>query len=93
MIRLTKCASCGKPLTGRRRQYCSARCGSRRRVRVHRGAELSTSILYDVVDLDAGHDRGGAQAFGVRCDYEVAEIFAEDSERWRHLGIRQFRVP
>ena len=50
-------------------------------MRVHRGQELR----YSVVDLDAGGDRGGAYAFGVACDYEVAEVLNDEIERWRNL--------
>jgi predicted nucleic acid-binding Zn ribbon protein len=83
------CEMCGTELVGRQRRFCSARCGTKKRVRVHRGAELSAaSLRYSIVDVDAGSESGGAYAFGVLVDFEVAEILNEDRERWRHLGRR-----
>lgn len=87
MIRAFVCVSCGTPLNGRQRKYCSKRCGVRRRVRVFRGTELSdaASLRYTVVELDSDIDSGGSAAFGVACSYDVAEILNEEIARFRHL--------
>jgi hypothetical protein len=45
----------------------------------------AASLRYSVIDLDSGMDSGGSSAFGVACDYEVAELFNEDIARFSDL--------
>ena len=57
-------------------------------MRVHRGQAFADAdtLGYVVDDLDAGTARGGYSAWGVECSWDVAEIFADERERWRHLA-------
>jgi hypothetical protein len=65
---------CGKELVGKQRRWCSKRCGTRHRVRVHRAAELPSPIIAMSSDLPD-------EVFGVACDPLVAACFYDDLDR------------
>ena len=73
------CAARGCSCPARRR-YCSSECASRDRQRRYRerlnygGVRLSFSVSIET---------SAATAFGVEYSSEVADLFAEDAERFR----------
>ena len=71
--------TCGKELVGRQRRWCSKTCGTRHRVRVHRGAALRLQIIATGSDLPA-------EVFGIACDPLVAACFYDDFDRWNSLA-------
>lgn len=80
-----------------RKQYCSNRCGSRDRQRLYRERkkmgplqEPSLNLREASTSIDVRYDRAAVVRFDSFDDYEpspeVAELLADDAQRYRQMG-------